>query len=150
MECPECRKLLSRGIDGAIDEADVRRIDRHLESCTQCVRFRDTLRAAASIHRRIREIEPPPRLAPSIMAAVAIDRREAWPRGWLRIAVPAAATAAAVLGIWLGGLLTERFIAASSPREADPLELQYLDEYPPGSLGEVLMASAEGGGNERE
>jgi hypothetical protein len=61
--------------------------------------------------------------------------------------VPAAAAAAAVLGIWIGGLIRESYTPKSVESRADVLELKYLDEFPPGSLSEVLMASNEGGGN---
>jgi hypothetical protein len=115
------------------------------------LRFREAVRAAAAIHRGMTEISPSPGLVSSILTAVAERRRErAWYQGWLRVAVPAAVTAVAVFGFWLGGLLTERLTRSDVQSQTDVLELQYLNEYPPGSVGEILMASNEGGGNERK
>jgi anti-sigma factor RsiW len=149
MDCREFRKIVSRDIDGAIDASERERLERHLGLCPQCLRFREAVLAGSSIHRGIAELSPPPTLIPAIMAAVAARREKGWFRGWLRVAVPAAAAAVVVLGIWIGGLLASHVSPRYAYSRTDVLELGYLDEFPPGSVGEILMASSGGGDNER-
>jgi hypothetical protein len=81
------------------------------------------------------------------MAAVDASPRKEWRGGWLRLTVSAGAAAAVVLGIWIGGLIRESYTVKSVESRTDVLELKYLDELPPGSISEILMASNEGGGN---
>lgn len=150
MDCGEFRRLASREADGVLDAPGRERLDRHVESCAGCLRFRDAVLAGASAHRRVAEVSPPPYLVSRIMAAAMAEPREAWLPGWMKAALPAAATATAVLGIWIGGLLIDRLTQADTRSQADVLELQYLNEYPPGSVGEVLMATNGGGSDERK
>ena len=147
MECREFRKMISRRIDGAVASADCGELDLHLGSCARCRGFAEVSLAGLAIHRSVTDVDPPRSLVPSIMAALEARPGTGWGRGWLRFAVPAAAAAAAVLGIWIGGLIRESYTPKSVESRADVLELKYLDEFPPGSLSEVLMASNEGGGN---
>jgi hypothetical protein len=89
-----------------------------------------------------------PRLVASICAAALESREARAARGWLRFALPAAAAAVFVLGFWVGSLMHERYgggSASSLASGAAGLELEYLDEYPPGSFGDILAASYEGG-----
>jgi hypothetical protein len=149
VDCGEFRRLASREADGVLDAAGRERLDRHVESCAGCLRFRDAVAACVSAHRRVEDVSPPTDLVSRIMAAAA-EPRGAWFPGWMKVALPAAATATAVLGIWIGGLLIDRLAPADTQSQADVLELQYLNEYPPGSVGELLMASNGGGGDERK
>jgi predicted anti-sigma-YlaC factor YlaD len=148
MDCRTCRILISREIDGEAAGADRAGFDRHLGSCAYCASFRDSARRANAVHRAIPERAPSPRLVASILAAT-VERREIpRTRWWLRIAVPAAAAAVFVLGFWVGSLMHERYggeSASTLAGGAAGLELEYLDEYPPGSFGDILAASYEGG-----
>jgi predicted anti-sigma-YlaC factor YlaD len=147
MSCKEFRMMISRELDGAVEAVERERLERHLAACAGCRRFKELSLAGLSIHRSVKEANPPPSLVPSILAAVEARRDTEWIHGWLRVAVPAAAAAAAAFGIWVGGLIHESSTPNSTGDHADVLELSYLDEYPPGSLGDILMASNEGGGN---
>jgi len=149
MDCREYRRIVSRELDGSVEETEGASLERHMESCPACRRFREAAFAAASLHRRIIEVAPPADLASSIVARAARRREGAWLGGWLRFAIPAAA-AAAVIGIWLGGVLTQHFASGTGSSRTDVLELEYLDEYPPGSMGDLLAVSDAGGSNERE
>jgi predicted anti-sigma-YlaC factor YlaD len=149
MDCRIFRRMVSRELDGALDGAGRADLDSHLASCAGCRRFRDLSLAGLSMHRSVREADPPPSLLSSILAAAEVGPRRGWMRGWLRVAVPAAATAAAVFGVWIGSLMHESYAPARAGNQTDVLELTYLDEYPPGSLGEILMTSSEGGGDEQ-
>ena len=97
----------------------------------------------------MREVAPPPSVLPSILAAVEGRPRRRWAVGWPAFAVAGAAAAAAVIGFWVGGLVHETYNPMTAQSEADVLELTYLDEYPPGSFGDILTASYEGGGDEQ-
>ena len=149
MDCRNFRTKVSRELDGLLDGADRKDLDAHLASCAGCRRFRDLSLAGLSMHRSVREADPPPSLLPSILAAVEVGPRWEWMHGWLRVAVPAAVAAAVVVGVWIGGLMRESYAPASVGNQMDVLELTYLDEYPPGSLGDILMTSNGGGGDEQ-
>jgi predicted anti-sigma-YlaC factor YlaD len=149
MDCRKFRGMVSRELDGALDGAGTKDLESHLASCEGCRRFRDLSRAGLSMHRSAKEAAPPPSLLPSILAAVEVGPRWGWTGGWLRVAVPAAATAAAVIGVWIGGLMHESYVPATAGSQTDVLELTYLGEYPPGSLGDILMTSNGGGGDEQ-
>jgi len=142
--------MVSRELDGALDGTGRRELEAHLASCEACRRFRELSLAGLSMHRSVRDAEPPPSLLPSILAAVEAAPRRRLMSGWLRLAVPAAAAAAAVVGVgvWVGGLMREAYVPAGAGSQTDVLELTYLDEYPPGSMGDILMASNGGGGDE--
>jgi len=148
MECSEFRRMISRELDGEIDQSALAELEAHCAACAGCRRFRELSLAGLMIHRSMRDESAPPSLLPSILSAVEASSRTAWMRGWMRFAVPTAAAAAAVLGVWVGGLIHESCGPANAENHADVLELDYLGEYPPGSFGDVLMASNEGGGNE--
>jgi anti-sigma factor RsiW len=148
MDCREYRRLASQEADGALDAAGHERLELHTASCAACARFREVTRAAVSIHRSIPDVAPPGTLVSRIVAAATAERSRPGLSVWIRVALPAAAAATAVLGIWIGGMLTERLASADMQSQADVLELQYLNEYPPGSVGELLMASNGGGADE--
>jgi len=147
MECREFRKMISRTVDGTIESDEDTDLNRHLEVCARCRRFADISLLGLTLHRSMRQFDPPPSMVNSIMAAVDASPRKEWRGGWLRLTVSAGAAAAVVLGIWIGGLIRESYTVKSVESRTDVLELKYLDELPPGSLSEILMASNEGGGN---
>lgn len=149
MDCRKFRRMVSRELDGALDGAGREDLDTHLASCAGCRRFRDLSRAGLSVHSSVTEVDPPSSLLPSILAAVEAGPRRGWMHGWLRVAVSTAAAAAVVFGVWIGGLMHESYAPAGAGNQTDVLELTYLDEYPPGSLGDILMTSNGGGGDEQ-
>jgi anti-sigma factor RsiW len=92
-------------VDGDLESADVRTIERHLESCAACrtlVADLRTIRAAAfTLERR----EPPPHLLDRIRARAAdgpAPRAGTWPNTRPALAVWLAAAAALVLASVLG------------------------------------------------
>lgn len=149
MDCRKFRRMVSRELDGALDGAGGEDLGTHLALCAGCRRFRDLSRAGLSVHSSVTEVDPPSSLLPSILAAVEVGPRRGWMHGWLRVAVPTAAAAAVVFGVWIGGFMHESYAPARAGNQTDVLELTYLDEYPPGSLGDILMTSNGGGGDEQ-
>jgi hypothetical protein len=67
----------------------------------------------------------------------------------LRIALSAAAVIILLAGIVTGDFLARAFTGAPSEGYTEVLALEYFEEYPPGSVGEALIAAAEGGGDEQ-
>ena len=148
MDCRKFRKMVSRDLDGELDEAVQETLRAHLAFCAGCRRFREISLAGITMHRSAIGAEPSPSLLPSILAAVEVEPRRRLMPGWLRFAVPTAAAAATVFGIWMGNLMHESYAPKGAAGVADALELAYLDEFPPGSMGEILMTTSEGGEDE--
>jgi predicted anti-sigma-YlaC factor YlaD len=146
MKCSDVRKEISRELDGVLDEERLSFLAGHLESCDACREFRAALARVHSLHRAEEELDPPMSLLPSIMDAV--EERGAgptWARGWLRFALPAAAAVVLFLGILAGGSLTEMLLTSNGTDVAEVFGLEYLEEHPPGSVGELMLAGVEGG-----
>ena len=68
-----------------------------------------------------------------------------WTHGWLRFALPAAAAVVLFLGVLAGGNLIEVIMPSNGTDAAEVFGLEYLEEHPPGSVGELMLAEAEGG-----
>lgn len=146
MKCSDIRKRISRGLDGLLDDEERAAVAGHLESCDGCREFESALTQLHALHRSTGEVEPPATLLPSIMYEVE-ERSGARARmsGWLRFALPAAAAVVLFLGILAGVSLTELIVPSNGMDANGVLGLEYLDEHPPGSLGELMLAGVEGG-----
>ena len=148
MDCRRYRTIASRELDGECGDDERFELARHIDSCAACRAFRELAREAASLHRASPEIDPSPRLVASILREAGGTRAFSWKRRWLALAVPAASAAVFVLGFWVGSLMHEQYGGvgvSTTASEVDGLGLEYLDESPPGSVGNVLAASYEGG-----
>ncbi len=145
MDCSNYRTMISRELDGEIEREEREALDRHVETCPDCREFRAALIETFTIHRQLGEVEPPATILPAVLAEVERPERVGWFRGWLRVAVPAAAALVMLLGFQIGDLLTETLASGDMNEQAEVLELDYLDEYPPGSLGDALALAVEGG-----
>ena len=149
MDCSDYQRLLSREIDGEIDSSQGAVLEAHLEGCESCRRVRDALREMYTLHRELGELEAPRSLVRGVMDHVARPRRRSRFAGLVRAAVPVAAAAVLVLGIFAGMFLAELYERPGIDQQLAVLELEYLDEYPPGSMGDLFMEVTEGGGDER-
>jgi predicted anti-sigma-YlaC factor YlaD len=149
MKCSDIRKRISRELDGVLKEEELSAVTGHLEVCDSCREFRAALSRLHALHRNAEEMDPPASLFPSIMFAVE-ERGQAPARagGWLRFALPAAAAVVLFLGILAGGNLTELILPSNGADANGVLGLEYLGEHPPGSVGELMLAEAEGGGED--
>lgn len=146
MKCGEIRKGISRELDGTLSEEELRTVESHLESCEACREFRAAFAELHSLHREAEVFDPPVSLLPSIMEAVE-ERSKGWTwtHGWLRFALPAAAAVVLFLGILAGGNLIEMVLPSNGTDASKVFGLEYLEEHPPGSIGELMLAEAEGG-----
>lgn len=149
MDCGDYRKMLSREIDGEIDLSQREALEAHLEGCESCRRAREALREMYALHRELGELAPPDTLTAGVMAAVRAPERRGRFAGLIRAAVPVAAAVVLVLGIYAGVFLAEVFERPNVNQQLAALELEYLDEYPPESMGDLLMEVTEGGSDER-
>ena len=146
MKCSDVRKEISKELDGVLDKEQLSVLAGHLESCEACREFRAALTQLHSLHLTAEELDPPMSLLPSIMDAV--EERgagPAWTRGWLRFALPAAASVVLFLGILAGGILTDMLLPSNGTDAAEVFGFEYLEEHPPGSVGELMLAGVEGG-----
>jgi predicted anti-sigma-YlaC factor YlaD len=148
MDCRDFRKMLSREIDGEIDHAEEASLAAHLEVCESCRRARAVLREATALHRDLVELEPPLSLANDVMASIVEPERRGRLTGFFRVAVPIAAAVVLVLGIYAGIFLGDLITQPGVNGNLAVLELEYLDEFPPGSAGDVIMTATEGGDDE--
>jgi hypothetical protein len=99
------------------------------------------------IHSGLPRLEPPPDLTDRIMAR--IETVEKGPAGWMwRVLVPAAAAVFVLLGVRIGTQLMDAWFEEPEVRHAEVTGLEYLDDYPPDSFGEVLNMAAKGGDDE--
>ncbi len=149
MKCSDVRREISRELDGALDEERLSAIAGHLEGCEDCRLFRSALTELHSLHRDAEEVDPPARLRRSIMDAV--EKRGAGRariHGWLRFALPAAAAVVLFLGVLAGGSLTRLILPSNGTDASEVFGLEYLDEHPPGSVGELMLAGIEGGADD--
>lgn len=149
MDCSDYRELLSREIDGEIDPSLHAVLEEHLRSCESCRRYREVLRETYMLHREIGELEPPRSLAASVMDRIVTPAPRSRFAGFVRAAVPVAAAAVLVLGIFTGTFLTRLYERPSAEQQLAVLELEYLDEYPPGSMGDLIMEVTEGDDDDR-
>jgi anti-sigma factor RsiW len=149
MDCRDFKKLISRELDGEIGDTDLTELGRHIESCEECREFKAALARTFSVHRGLRDAAAPTSIVPAVLAA--IEREESVPRvpWWRRIAVPAAAALVLITGALSGNYLVDAFVTTNGEATAETLELDYFEEYPPGSVGDMLIAAAEGGGDEQ-
>jgi len=82
MNCSDFETLIDPFVDGELDEAARREVERHLEGCTACRGAVDELRSLLREAERLpRAIEPPRDLFPAIRSSV--SRRGPASRAWL-------------------------------------------------------------------
>ena len=149
MDCSDFRKMASMQLDGGLGEEDTALLESHISVCADCSRFRELVLEAAELHRDLAEVEPPAGLREAIMASIEGKEDKGWFHGRYRIAVSAAAVLILLAGIKTGSFIEEAFTPADLDSHVQKLELEYLDEYPPNSLGEIMMALAEGDNDEQ-
>jgi predicted anti-sigma-YlaC factor YlaD len=109
--CERARQWSSLRLDGELSELEEALLDRHLESCSDCLSFDGRLRSAA---RSLRETPPEPPLVP-FRIPTRPRRRVTVPTG--RRAAVVAIAAALALGSLVGSQLNR---PASSPGTDEP------------------------------
>ena len=99
------------------------------------------------IHSGLPLLSPAPGLTDRIMAG--LEEAEAGRTGWMwRVLVPAAAAVFILLGIRIGTQMMDAWFEEPEVRHAELTGLEYLEDYPPDSFGEVMDVAAKGGDDE--
>jgi predicted anti-sigma-YlaC factor YlaD len=143
MDC--MRREISKELDGELDEAGEALLRSHLETCRDCRGFRESLLELRSLHSGLDELEPPPTLVDSVMEVLDEPAAPRWLQGWPRIVVPAAAALVIFLGVLAGGRLAELLMPVNGTNTVSVFGFEYLEEHPPGSIGELMLAESQGG-----
>ncbi len=145
MRCEEFKRSIIRDLDGEASAGEVESLKRHLEACESCRHLQESFSRIDSLHRGLEEHEVPESIVEAVLREVE-DVGTVRMAGWLRIATAAAAAVVVFLGVKVGGYLDSAFFTPE--KEVAVLELEHLDEYPPDSIGDILIAAAEGGEDE--
>lgn len=143
--------MAQRFLDGEAGGGDRGEFDRHLNGCAECARLFSELRILAAVHAGLGGVAPPEGMTERIVAASRAARGRAASSGagrrWVAI-VAAAAAAVFLLGIYAGSFISRSYLQAAGPRYAEVTGLEYLDDYPPASLGEAMEVASGGAKDE--
>lgn len=144
MECSEKRRDISRQLDGELERSRAEELERHLEACDSCRSYRAEMLKLYSLHEGLAEQDAPAALLSGVMSALGDTQRGGRARWWHRLAVPAAAALVMFLGVLAGGRIADMVGPANGNGQADVFGLEYLEELPPGSIGDLMLAESEG------
>jgi anti-sigma factor RsiW len=144
MKCGDMRRDISRQLDGELERSRAEELERHLEACESCRSFQAEMLSIYSLHEGLAESDAPSTLLPGVMSTLEETRQRSRARWWYRLALPAAAALVMFLGVLAGGRIAEMVGPADGNGQADVFGLEYLEEMPPGSIGELMLADSEG------
>jgi len=151
MDCGRYRLMISKELDGELNPSEEAELREHLSVCPDCMRFYRLVNGVDLVYQKMPDVEPPPHLLPSIIAATTGGERveAGWPR-WLKVAAVAASAAIAVLGANIGWKLADLYMprGIESVAVEETFGLDYLSDTPPGSVGYALLSSSGGDGSE--
>lgn len=133
MECHEVRQQLSAWLDHELAETTEAALAAHVAKCAACRREWLQLQALdAALDNLAAPV--PPGLAEKVLARLQPSRRQ-W---WQSIAL----AACLVLGIALGGTMTQLFYGSAAPNRtgSEMATLEVFHDFPQGSLGAVVAS----------
>ena len=115
----------------SLNDAEVKELLTHIESCPECKRELDTLKAIISASASIPQVEVPDGLAASVFEKLKEDTQVITPKRYkfkhfASVALPLAACIALSIGIFSGGLY-DRFIASDniiSSGDSNPVSIK--------------------------
>ena len=149
MRCKEVRRLLSAFIDGELPPEVMTKIEEHLKDCASCMQEKESILASLNLlNESIPVIEPSPyfwtKLKQQILQREEKKRLTTRIFGWLTYKpATAAALAAIVVGLFLGNFLGKALYygqeITKDPAYAEALNLEALDDFPSGSIGEAYL-----------
>jgi CBS domain-containing protein len=163
MTCHECSEKMTAYMEGELSAEAEAQVVAHVDSCTECRRTLESLRAVVGAVTSLPDVAPPPELRADISRAVTEHATQQRPRTLLRrtryITSALAAAAAALVVIWAGtthlsrqGTMEMRGeLPASAPivaeRVADEVTAETeptmaAAEEPAGEEAEVMLGAA--------
>jgi anti-sigma factor RsiW len=148
MECKHASNLISRLIDGEIDETSARDVRVHIESCSGCAREYRSLMGLHEYLSVLPHVEPHPSLALRVKEALAgRGRADAPPASsalWWRVPVWAFLV---LLAVGIGNQAGRNLTSAVFPQLAhEPLMEQVLLENTPAFSDVMMELGTEGHG----
>ncbi|MFO7915047.1 MAG: zf-HC2 domain-containing protein [Candidatus Krumholzibacteriales bacterium] len=150
MNCEDYQKMISRWLDGELEEAEIDSLDSHLSVCPRCREVKSELSMVNELHLSLVD-QPVPEGILSGLELETEQKVHTGPFSFLRTAAVAAALAAVILaGAAVGGFLAEKGISENEDEIGEILNVEYLGADPPGSTGEVLMELVQGGIEDEE
>ncbi len=143
MKCHEIRKRLMLYLDGQLDQHETEAIRTHMAECGECAKEAALLSRVWDLLRDLPQPETVPNLIPVTLERLRTEAQESfWHKIFhLRIPVPAAATVALMLGIFVGAQLGTVVVGLSEVvNEAeDPLYLEVFHELPSQTIGQAYI-----------
>lgn len=151
--CEEVQELISRLLDGELNEEEQADVAEHLASCPDCRAMHEAFRSLSGAIAEELE-EPPARLHETVMADVrreALRRRQAAPRRVRMLLAVAACAALVILGVGnlprMGASAPKYAATGAAPEAAVMEEAEYADESigtekAKSDAGEVFSAAA--------
>jgi predicted anti-sigma-YlaC factor YlaD len=141
MACKQDKKIISRFLDGTLNDNEASLIKDHLKGCPECREFYDQAKAVMSMIDPAEHVTPPPYLYTRIRRDIESLDREPFFIKWLRpVLVPALAVATLVL-FGLGSTLLFRSLAnqtgTRSATSGADLNLQVFKDAPQSSLAQA-------------
>ena len=144
MDCTDYRAMITLREDGELAPERFAELEAHLSACADCRAFESAVSEVSALHASLGEAACSTDVLDGVMAAIGEPRRFGRLTGWLRVAVPAAAALVLFAGVLAGTLIgRETFASVETGDESSGLE--YLDPYPPGSVGDLFASALEGG-----
>jgi anti-sigma factor RsiW len=150
MDCKD-KKKISAYLDGELSEDERTVIGAHLEECAACRAEAEELTAVSNALDVLEGLEPDPYFAARVKRLALLQKQNGRLK---RVLVPAAATAAAAVFLLLGGFLGQVLYAAWQIKPLDDngefteyYDTSAIEDYPEGTLGEVLGDLPPNGGN---
>jgi len=143
MRCRKVHKLISIGLDGELDDARRRAVDRHVRQCADCRRFAAQLTAFAD-HFELPAIpEPRPGFVQRTLARLPEEAPPAqslarW-REFFQPAPAAMAAASLLLGVSLATTMNGTAAQAESTDETVALVAEIFDATPSDSVGDRYL-----------
>ncbi len=143
MKCYFDRNLILRVADGEASRDEKAGVEEHLSQCSTCSRFYRLLNRMNQIHRDMAEQDPPARLFLSVIEQVKKYRRRIRAHNRLiRVAVPVFSVLIVILSVKVGTLIST-ILNCDNSKHAEALKLEYLDEHPPNSAGDIFTTVME-------
>jgi anti-sigma factor RsiW len=144
MSCTAIRKKIKACLDGELPAAEEAAVRRHLAKCPDCSQDSAELAKAWDLLLELPEVREMTDLIPATMARILAEEENTLLRkilGWLFPVPSAAATAALVIGLFigigLGRVITVTYLDRSGPDTA--LYLEVFQDTPPESIGDAYI-----------